>query len=348
MRLSPGDVVTRARETFARGRHRWDALDVLVRAYQHFTGINASQLGGSITYFGFLSFFPLIAVAFSVVGFIVVAVPTAPHLVNEALANALPGLVGGDDGIDAESIASARTGVGIIGFVTLLYSASGIASNIRSALDRVFVVPKGEQRNFVFGKLSDLLTIAVSGVILVISVAASSAVSGGVKDTLLTALGLAKDSPLGVVFVILGLAIGVASSTLMLYLIYRVLPSHHLRRRSLLTGAFIAAIGLEIIKVAATLIISGVTNNKLYGTFGVIIALLVWLNYFARLLLFGASIAVADNGLTETELVRSEAFATRAAALADRPLGLRRVTDRLRARAALSTVVLRRSRDDEA
>jgi membrane protein len=345
--MAIGDVVTRAKETFARARHRWNWLDTLVRAYQHFTGINASQLGGSITYFGFLSFFPLLAVAFSVVGFVVVAVPTAPDLVNNALANALPGLVGGPNGINAESIASARTGVGIIGFVTLLYSASGIASNVRTALDQVFVVPKGVQRNFVLGKLSDLLTMAVSGIILVISVAASSAVSGGVKDVLLEAIGQHDDSPVGIVFVVLGLAIGIGASTVMLYLIYRVLPSQHMRRRSLLTGAFVAAIGVEAIKVAATLIISGVTNNKLYGTFGVIIALLVWLNYFARLLLFGASIAVASNGLTEAELVRSEAFATRAAALADRPLGLRRFTDRLRARAALSTVVLRRARDGE-
>ena len=139
--MAMGDVVTRAKQTLARARHRWNWLDVLVRAYEHFTGINAAQLGGSITYFGFLSFFPLIAVAFSVVGFVVVAVPTAPELVNNALANALPGLVGGHNGIDAQSIASARTGVGIIGFVTLLYSASGIASNVRSALDQVFVVP---------------------------------------------------------------------------------------------------------------------------------------------------------------------------------------------------------------
>jgi membrane protein len=182
----------------------------------------------------------------------------------------------------------------------------------------------------------------------VISVAASSAVSGGVKDALLKALGLDKGSPVGIVFVVVGLAIGVASSTLMLFLIYRMLVTQHMRRRSLLAGALVAAIGVEAIKVAATLIIGGVTNNALYGAFGVIIALLVWLNYFARLLLFGASVAVAANGLTEADLIRSESFATRAAALADRPLGLHRFTDRMRARAALSTVVLRRSRDDEA
>lgn len=341
------DQVTRAKEGFVRLRHRRSWIDVLVRAYQHFSGINAAQLGGSITYFGFLSFFPLIAVAFSVVGYIVVAVPTAPQLVNDALANALPGLVGGDNGINAESIASARTGVGIIGFVTLLYSASGIATNIRTSLDRVFVVPKGIQRNFGLGKLSDLLTIAVSGLILVISVAASSAVSGDVKDVLLKAIGLGEGSPVGILFTVAGLAIGVAASTLMLFLIYQVLPRQHMRRRNLLTGAFVAAIGVEVIKVAATLIISNVTNNKLYGTFGVIIALLVWINYFARLMLFGASVAVARNGLTEAELIRSEAFATRAATLAEGPLGLRRFTDRLRARAALSTVMLRRTRNDD-
>lgn len=343
--MGVGDVVTRAKKTFARLRRQWDWLDTLVRAYQHFTGVNASQLGGSITYFGFLSFFPLIALAFSVVGFIVVAVPTAPDLVNKALENALPGLVG-PGGIDAQSIASARTGVGIVGFVTLLYSASGIASNSRTALEQVFGVPKGDGRNFVFGKLSDLLTMAVSGLILVVSVGASSAVSGRVKDQLLAAVGLGKGSPVGILFTVAGLVIGVGASTLMLYLIYRVLPKQHMRRRSVLLGAFVAAIGLEIIKVAATLIISGVAHNPLYGTFGVIVALLVWLNYFARLLLFGASLTVASSGLTEADLVRSEAFATRAAALAEAPHGVERLTGRLRAGAVLSGVVVRRARDD--
>lgn len=344
--MAVGDIVTRAKATLARLRHRRRWLDVLVRAYQHFTGINASQLGGSITYFGFLSLFPLIAVAFAIVGFVVVAVPTAPNLVNNALEDALPGLVGGPNGIDAESIASARTGVGIIGFVTLVYSASGIASTIRVALDTVFAVPKQVRRNFILGKLSDLRTMAVAGVILVISVAASSAVSGDVKDALLTAIGMSTHSPVGYVFTVAGLAIGVSASTLLLYLIYRVLPTQHLRRRSLLIGAFVAAIGIELIKVAATLIISGVTNNTLYGTFGVIIALLVWLNYFARLILFGASVAVVSSGLTEAELVRSEAFATRAAVLAAAPQGASRLAGRLRARAVLSGVVVQRTHDD--
>lgn len=342
--MGVGDVVERGKSSFARLRRRRRWIDVLVRSYAHFLAVSASQVSGAITYFAFLSLFPLIAIAFSVVGFIVTAVPSAPDLVNKAINEVLPGLVGGANGINAESIASARTGVGIIGSLTLLYSSLGIASSMRTALDQVFVVPKKVRASFVAGKVSDLLVMLVSGLILVVSVAASTAVTtGAVKGWLARLIGGADSGWLTPVLAIVGILIGLAATTLMLYLIYRVLPSHHIRRRDLTIGAFVAAIGIEVIKVLATLIISNITGNTLYGTFGVIVALLIWLNYFARLMLLGAAVAVTSSGLTEAELIRSEAFATRAAILADQPTGYR-VADRLRSGALLSTVLLRRTR----
>ena len=51
-----------------RAREKWPLLDHLVRTVQHYSKVNANALAGAVTYFGFLSFFPILALAFFFVG----------------------------------------------------------------------------------------------------------------------------------------------------------------------------------------------------------------------------------------------------------------------------------------
>lgn len=339
-----GEIVASGRVSFTQARRRWGTLDVVVRALTHYGRVDSTQLSGSITYFGFLSFFPLLAVAFAVVGIVITAVPGAGQMVTDALSSFLPGLVGTGSGqINAQQIASAKAGVGIIGFLTLLYSASRMASAMRKALQRVFDVPPRERRNFLLGKAFDLLTIGVVGIILVISVSASATVTSQ-AGRLLAAVGIEHSVLLRVLLSVLGLALGVAASALMLFVLYWALPDAHLPRRCLWTGALVAAVGLEVLKLAATFVIARVTGNPLYGTFAIVVALLVWINYFARLALFGASVAVASNRLSERDLVAADGFALRAALLGDQPVGAARVLARGAGMLALVTLLLRRSK----
>jgi membrane protein len=51
----------------------------------------------------------------------------------------------------------------------------------------------------------------------------------------------------------------------------------------------VAAVGFEVLKLFATFLIGRATNNPLYATFGVIVGLLIWINFVSKLLMFAAA-----------------------------------------------------------
>jgi membrane protein len=64
-----------------------------------------------------------------------------------------------------------------------------------------------------------------------------------------------------------------------------------------LKGALLGAIGFAALKQLATLLLSGTLRNPVYGTFTVIVGLLVWINISVRLILYVAAwTATAEMG----------------------------------------------------
>ena len=88
--------------------------------------VRGAQVAGAITYFGFLSFFPLLALAYAAVGYISVWFPDAEQTITDAVNGAFPSLIGPGPGqIDISDVQSARTAAGIIGVLGLLYAGLG-------------------------------------------------------------------------------------------------------------------------------------------------------------------------------------------------------------------------------
>lgn len=96
----------------------------LVRAFSRYQSDTGDRLAAAVTYFG-LSFFPLIALAFAVLGYLVAYQPTIRDQVTSQLTQNFPGLIGGPNGINVDQIAAAKAGAGIIGLLGLLYSGLG-------------------------------------------------------------------------------------------------------------------------------------------------------------------------------------------------------------------------------
>src|SRR5664280_3638260 len=67
----------KAAGTVETARAKRPFLDHLVRAYSRYQGDAGDRLAAAVTYFAFLSFFPLVALAFSVLGFTVANNPGA-------------------------------------------------------------------------------------------------------------------------------------------------------------------------------------------------------------------------------------------------------------------------------
>ena len=181
-----------AKERLARLRRRFPFLDHALSTQEHYTKVKGNQLAGAVTYFGFLSFFPILALAFSVVGYISVAFPDARDSLITAIEELFPGIVSssGEAGtISLKDIESAKVTAGIIGFLVLLYSGLGWLSGLRVALEDAFEVPRSRKPNFIIGKATDLATLAVIGTVMIMSVGISGTVTG-LADSILGAIGL--------------------------------------------------------------------------------------------------------------------------------------------------------------
>jgi membrane protein len=281
-----------------------------VAMIKHFGQHQGSVLAGGVTYFGFLSFFPILALAFAVVGILSDYFSGVEGWVQKALDSALPGLVGEKSGqISIHSIAHAGAAVGVIGAVGLLYTGLGYMSALATSLQAMFELPQREKRNFVLGKFFDLITLVTVGVTLVLSVAVTGFVTG-FSHNIVDWLGFPTNVWVRFVLWLLTVLLGVATSTVLFLTIYHLLGKPDLPNRALVGGATLAAIGFEVLKIAAAFLIANASKSPAAAVAGVSLVLLVWINYFARLTLYGAAWAatgaqVAGSG--EVDDARSPA-----------------------------------------
>ena len=269
-------------------RERFPWLDHTLRMLSHYGSVNANSQAGAVTYFGFLSFFPILALAFFVVGYVAKVYPEAQTQMTEELQTLLPGVFG-KDGISLDSMAQNAGKAGLIGLVGLLYAGLGWLSGMRVAIETVFVVPPYEHPSFVIGKLRDLVTLVLLGLILFVSVVLSGAVTGFSRD-ILQWLGLDGSTPSSILLDLLGHALAIAASMVLLLTMFKLLVSEsHLPRNALVRGALLGAVLFEILKLVANLLLARTSSSPAGQVFGVALILLVWINYFSRFVMYAAA-----------------------------------------------------------
>ena len=170
--------MTSVKERLSQIRERRPFLDRLLRMQEHYGEAKGGQQAGAITYFGFLSFFPIMALAFFAVGWIAQVYPDAQDALLDAIETVLPGIVGeGANEISMTEIQDSAGTVGVIGLLGVLFAGLGWLSAMRDGLFVMFEKPAFQQPNFVIGKLRDLVTLAVVGLVLLLSVGVSSGVT---------------------------------------------------------------------------------------------------------------------------------------------------------------------------
>lgn len=275
-------------------RRRRPLLDHAVRTQEHYSAVKAGQQAGAVTYFAFLSFFPVLALAFFVVGLVARVYDNARDSLSEALDALMPGLLGTEQGqatlADIEKFAGT---VGLVGAIVLLYSGLGWISAMRRALVVVFELPADDQLNFVLGKVRDLVMLAVIGAILVLGVGVAGLV-GGFSTEVVDWLGLDVDN--GWWLRLLATAVGFLVGLLLFYAMFVLLARPQAPRRALLSGAVLGALAFEVLKQVSGLLISLTQGNPAFQAFGIALVVLVWINYFSKVVMYAASWAHTAPG----------------------------------------------------
>lgn len=268
-----------------RARERRPAFDHVVRAYQRYTADAGDRQAAAVTFFGFLSFFPLISLAVGLLSYVLgdEAVGTVIREVD----GYAPGLAG-QLGLEALLSDDRKAGVaGLIGLVGLLYSGLGWVDALREAI-RTMWHHNVQAGNVIVKKAKDVVILLGLGATVVLSVGVSAA-TGAFTGAALDLVRLEQTFVATAVVKVVGIALGLLASTALFLYLYLRLPRVTAPFPRVLRGALLAAVLFEVVKRVGAIYIERTTSNPLYGTFAVIVGLLVWINIVSRLLLLCAS-----------------------------------------------------------
>jgi len=259
-------------------RTRRPLLDHAVRTVQHYGAVKGSLQAGAVTYFAFLSFFPILALGFAAVGWIARYYPEARADLTDAIELVLPNMIGDGPGQVAlssiQDAAGAAVGFGLLG---LLYSGLGWLSGMREALLTVFEKPR---------KLRDLVALVSLGLVMMLSVGVSGVVTS-FSEEILEWLDLGTD--LSWLLSGLSIVVGLLANMVLFFAFFKLLADPRVPSRSLWSGALVGAIGFEALKQASRYLLEATASQPAFQAFGIALILLVWINYFSRVVMYAAS-----------------------------------------------------------
>jgi membrane protein len=268
-----------------------------------FTGWNkheAPRLGAALAFYTILSLSPLLIFVVALAGFIFSRSTAQANILSE-----VQGMIGPEGGRAFESmLANAQkpaAGIlgGVIGLLSLLFGASGVFTELRSALNLVWDV-KPEQNDGVLALLRERFfsfgMVLSIGFLLLVSL---------VVNTVLAAIGkffgglLPIPSPVLAVLNFLLSYVGVA---VLFGLIFRFVPEAKVRWQSVWPGALVTAMFFTVGKTLIGLYLGKSSVGSPYGAAGSVIVVIVWVYYSAQIFFFGAEFthAYADHQLSVT------------------------------------------------
>ncbi|MFG2002552.1 YihY/virulence factor BrkB family protein [Spirillospora sp. NPDC048911] len=288
-------------------RGRWPGFDHLARAYERYQERRGDRLAAALTCYGFLSFFPLLALAYALLGYLVKFSERARDYFVEAINSLLPGL---SDELGVEQIVSSKTAVGLIGLFGLLFTGLGWVSVLRESLRDIWGNDPNGDTNFFLKKIYDATVLIFLGVTLICSVAVST-VTSQATNMVLGWLGLDHVTGAGTVLRLLSLTVAILFNTLIFLVLFSRLSGTRAPWRRIIKGAVFGAVGLELLKQVATLLLSRTTENPVYASFAVLVGLMVWINVVSRFLLFVAAWTATRRVILSADEQAADARAAR-------------------------------------
>ncbi|RGE18842.1 YihY/virulence factor BrkB family protein [Leucobacter sp. wl10] len=267
----------------------WALERRIVRAYLRYSEHRGAMLADSITYRALFSVFAAVLLGFSIAALWLSGNPDAMRALVDALGRVLPGLT---DIIDPTRIDAPAgfTVVGVVSLAGLVGAAISAIGSLRTAL-RVLADELHDDGFFVWVLLRNLLVGVAFGGLLVLAAALSVVGSVGIEAAA-SWLGLGSGGVASGLTRGFGIAVVFAIDTLAVALVFRLLSGVAAPARALWSGALFGGLGLTVLQELSGLFVRGATSNPLLASFAALIALLLWFNLSAQVILLASSYIV--------------------------------------------------------
>ncbi len=257
-------------------RHRWLGLPIAV-VYK-FVDDLGGYLAALITYYGFLSLFPLLLIFSTVLGFLLPADPQLQQQLIDSALSQFP-IIGDQLTSSAQPLRGSGSGL-VIGILVALYGGLGVAVAIQNALNQVWAVPVNKRPDPLRARLRSLLLLVLFGI-------------GVLFTTLLSALGTAGQE-LGSAVRVGAIVLSMVANTGLFVLAFRTLTARAVSVRDVLPGAVMAAIGWQVLQSVGTIYVEYQLrgSSQVYGLFGIVLGLLAWIYLEALIIVLAAEVNV--------------------------------------------------------
>lgn len=277
-----GPLVTRLMAT-----HAW-------RSYERLDRVKWTRLAAAMTFISFVALFPLLTLA-AAIGAATLSTSQQNKLQSK-IAQQFPGISGQ---LDIHGLVQNAGTVGAISAAVLLLAGIGWVGQVRDCLRAVWELPDGDENPLVRKVKDGVVLIGFGGAVLV--TLAASTLASALVGRAAGQLGLDEGGWGTVLLRVAAFAVAACADFLVLLYVLTLLPGVEPPRRRLLIAALIGAVGFELLKLLLSGYIQQVASKSMYGAFGVPVALLLWINFTAKLVLFCAAwTATRNNGADVT------------------------------------------------
>jgi len=256
-------------------------------AWRHNDG---SLTAASIAYYAVLSFFPMLLLLIAVFGFVLRfstgAQDAQDRLLQVLAENTSEGLAQHVQSVLTDIQSSALIG-GPLGLVMLLLAAIGIFTQLDIAMNRIWdTAPRRGRRFFVAVRDALAHRLRAFLILLVLGLLVWAAF---IADTVASALRpwVAELYGSNLLWASVHLVASLVVNSVLLMLIYKLLPRTHVHWTAAARGGVLAALLWEISRQVLSLILLG-KKYTAYGVVGSLMALMLWI-YIASCIFFFAA-----------------------------------------------------------
>ena len=257
-------------------RHRPTAVAFAVS--KKFGDDQGGHLCALMTYYAFVSIFPLLLVLVTVLGYVL---QDRPALRADILDSALAEFPVLGDQLRNNLTSVRGNGIAlVIGVLVTFYGGLGVAGAAQAAMNRVWEVPVRDHPGFFPRLARSIALIGTFGAGVIVTTLVSGA-GGEIVRRFGPGFGFAA-------VVVLGLALNLV----LFVAAFRFLTTASPSTRDVLPGALVAAVGWEALQLLGGAYVTRVLHgmSQTYGVFALVLGLLAWLFLLVRVVVYAAEL----------------------------------------------------------